>query len=175
MPRRGDARNCQTLSSSKIRGPIQHSGGTTLARRVLNRKHIIQQKEARLLEQEIRFIGTWIAFVFKATSLALVDMNSDVANELHDLQGLVDISNQPDDDDGDWIMLDGVLRGTTALELSNSGGEMEALLQRLSEACAKIKRCVFSCSCLQYVAWTNNLLQSLDRWKDTPRPCSEAS
>ena len=50
------------------------------------------------------------------------------------------ISDMSNDDDMDWEMLDGVLRGSTALSISNYGGELSEILNKLAEDCKKIKR-----------------------------------
>ena len=40
----------------------------------------------------------------------------------------------------DWQMLDGVLRGSTAMEISRHGEELREVLEKLSEEAQKIKR-----------------------------------
>ena len=66
-------------------------------------------------------------------------MNFDEIHNLKDLQNLVNISDQRNDN-SDWQMLDGVLRGSTALEISHHGGELNKILERLSAECHKIKK-----------------------------------
>ncbi len=66
-------------------------------------------------------------------------MNLEDIGQLNNLQNLVDITNEPDDD-SNWQMLDSALCGNTALKISNHGGELKEILQKLSDECQKIKR-----------------------------------
>ena len=66
-------------------------------------------------------------------------MNMDDLGQLNDLQNIVDLG-QAHDDDNDWEMLDGVLRGSTAFTISNHGGELSDVLDKLAKDCQKIKR-----------------------------------
>ena len=67
-------------------------------------------------------------------------MNLDEIKQIQDIEALVDVTARHDDD-ADWVMLDGVLCGSTALAVSNHGGELKDILDRLSEACQNVKRC----------------------------------
>ena len=69
-------------------------------------------------------------------------MNIDDMEEIKDLRSLVDITDSTDND-GDWEILDGVLCRSTALAISNYGGELKDVLERLSEECSKANRYVF--------------------------------
>ena len=46
-----------TLSSSRVQGPAMHNSIGLVPHIIFNRKRIVQMKQAKLLEQEIRFVG----------------------------------------------------------------------------------------------------------------------
>jgi hypothetical protein len=68
-------------------------------------------------------------------------MNAEELGHIDTLQDLVEIgNNEAVDNDDDWEMLDGVLRGSTALAISSHGGELKEVLERLSAECERVKQ-----------------------------------
>lgn len=65
--------------------------------------------------------------------------------QITDLRNLVDVTNDDNSNQNDWEMLDGVLRGSTALAISNYGGELKDVLEKLTEECRQVKRFYFIC------------------------------
>ena len=71
-------------------------------------------------------------------------MHVEEKDHIQDLQNLLDITNEVDDGNNDWEMLDGVLCGSTALSISNQGSELSDIFAKLSEECGKTKRSGFA-------------------------------
>ena len=65
-------------------------------------------------------------------------MNIEEVQQINSLQSLVDVTGSDDNDD--WEMLDGVLRGSTALAISHYGGDLNDILEQLTEECRKVNR-----------------------------------
>lgn len=70
-----------------------------------------------------------------------LEMNANDMQELRNLQLMAD-AGEDIDDDGDWQMMDGILRGETVAAVRDAGGDWRSVMKGIQEDVEASQRCV---------------------------------